>query len=67
VSTTFGKASRIALYRNDVDPSETDGYSELHAWMLDKMQRFRLAFAQRVKLLHLAADGSGNGEPDEDA
>ncbi|MER8760683.1 MULTISPECIES: DUF4268 domain-containing protein [unclassified Mesorhizobium] len=61
------KASRIALYRNDVDPSETGSYSDLHAWMLDKMQRFRLVFAPRVKLLDLGADGSGNGEPDEAA
>lgn len=60
------KASRIALYMNDVDPSVASGYSDLHAWMLDKMQRFRQAFAPRVKLLDLGADGGGNGEPDED-
>ena len=49
------KASRIVLYRHKTDPANKDGYSELHAWMLDKMQRFRKAFAARVKVLDLGA------------
>ncbi|ESX96701.1 DUF4268 domain-containing protein [Mesorhizobium sp. LNJC403B00] len=59
------KASRIALYKDGVDPANSGSYDALHAWMLDKMQRFRLAFTPRVKLLDLGGDGVG-GEPDED-
>jgi len=47
------KASRIALYRRDVDVTDDSAYADIHAWMLDKMQRFRTAFSPRIKLLDL--------------
>ena len=47
------KASRIALFRGEVDPSDPQQYPDLHAWMLAKMQRFRKVFADRVKNLDL--------------
>jgi hypothetical protein len=47
------KASRIALFKNGVDPSDEKQYSELHAWMLAKMDRFKSVFAGRVKSLSL--------------
>jgi hypothetical protein len=43
------RASRIAVFLHDVDPSVPAQYATLHAWMLDKMQRFRRVFANRVK------------------
>lgn len=58
------KASRIALFRNNVDPSDQSQFPELHSWMLDKMQRFRTAFAKRVR--ELDVDGGASSE-DEDS
>ena len=45
------KASRIVVYKNGVDPSDEKQYPELHAWMLMKMDRFRMVFAARVRAL----------------
>lgn len=53
------KASRIALYRHDVDVADDKIYADIHAWMLDKMQRFRTAFGRRVKQLDI------DGEDDQ--
>ncbi|CAN7183672.1 DUF4268 domain-containing protein [Rhizobium sp. LjRoot254] len=53
------KASRIALYRIDTDPADEGGFDVVHAWMLDKMQKFRAAFALRIKNLNL---GEGEGQ-----
>ncbi|WP_331041806.1 DUF4268 domain-containing protein [Sphingomonas sp.] len=50
------RASRIALFLDDVDPASPDQYAALHAWMLDKMQRFRRVFGARVKALTFDAD-----------
>ncbi len=45
------KASRIALFRTGVDPADEALRPDLHAWMLDKMERFLRVFAPRVKSL----------------
>ena len=47
------KASRIVVFRQGVDPSDPAAYEELHAWMLDRMQRFRRVFGPRVRALNL--------------
>jgi hypothetical protein len=48
------KASRIALYRSDTDPSDEKLREEQHRWMLEKMDAFKRMFANRVKLLPAA-------------
>jgi len=62
------KGTRIAIFKRDVDPSEASQYPMLHAWMLDKMDRFRQVFKERIKTLPVssvvAADDSD--EPSED-
>jgi hypothetical protein len=55
------KASRIAIFRHGVDPSDEKQRAELHAWMLAKMNRFREVFAGRVKALPLDADEDAAG------
>lgn len=45
------KASRIAVYRQGVDPSDEKQYLELHTWMLSKMNLFKSAFGDRVRAL----------------
>ncbi|MBG0810807.1 DUF4268 domain-containing protein [Methylosinus sp. H3A] len=51
------KASRIALFRHSVDPSDESQREDLHDWMLAKMDRFKLVFGNRVKALSRPADG----------
>jgi hypothetical protein len=60
------KASRIAVFRQDVDPSDPATFEDLHAWMLDRMQRFRRVFAARVKTLALEATDADAIEDAED-
>jgi hypothetical protein len=55
------KAVRIALFKHEVDPSDEKQYPALHAWMLEKMERFKKVFADRVRLLAL---GSVSDEED---
>jgi hypothetical protein len=50
------KASKITLYRYNVDITEDNQYPSIHEWMLDKMQRFRRAFVPRVKMLNSDVD-----------
>lgn len=45
------KASRIALYKISADPADEAQFGAIHAWMLEKMNRFRQVFAARVKSL----------------
>jgi hypothetical protein len=59
------KASRIVLYRNDVDLANEGVYNDIHEWMLDKMQRFRKVFGPLVKILKFDGDyQSDEHEPD---
>ena len=50
------KGSRIALYKDGVDATDTARYAEFHAWMLDTIMRFRAVFADRVKAIADAPD-----------
>lgn len=52
------KATRIAIFKYNVDPSDVRQYPELHAWMLAKMECFRRVFAARVKALPLGTMAS---------
>ena len=61
------KGSRIVLYKHGVDPSDPKQYPDLNAWMLAKMDRFRLVFAARVKTLSSssATDMEAEEPPEE--
>lgn len=59
------KASRIAIFRHDLDPTDSGHYPEIHRWMLAKMNRFQQVFADRVRLLKLDSPldgGEAEGE-----
>lgn len=43
------KATRIAVYRHGVDPADETTRADLHAWMLERMVKFRTVFSDRVK------------------
>lgn len=60
------RASRIVVYRYDVDPSDVTTYPDLHAWMLDRMTRMRSVFADRVKRLDLSVEEAEMAEVDAD-
>ena len=49
------KASRIVVYRFNVDPAAESERQDLHVWMLSRMQRFKDVFAKRVRTLDLQA------------
>ncbi len=57
------KASRIAIFRQGVDPSDEKQRDEQHTWMLAKMDQFRKVFAGRVRSLVLAP-ASEAGDPE---
>jgi hypothetical protein len=46
----------IEVHRPGIDPADEKQYPELHAWMLDKMDRFKKVFVPRVKSLRLSDD-----------
>jgi Domain of unknown function (DUF4268) len=58
------RGSRIALFKTGVDPANEADRENQHGWMLDKMNRFKKAFADRVRTLDLSAD-TGNEGPDD--
>jgi hypothetical protein len=55
------KGSRIALYKNEVDPADPQQYPALHSWMLDKISRFKTVFAGRVKSISEEPDDESEG------
>lgn len=55
------KAARIASFKYNVDPSNKAGYPELHGWMLARIERFKKAFAPRVRSLP-ESGGADEGE-----
>lgn len=60
------KASRIAVYRLGVDPSDEAQFPGLHAWMLEQMDRFKAAFAARVRVIDLSSTGADDLEQPDD-
>jgi hypothetical protein len=64
---TGKKASKIVVYKTEVDPTDESQYPALHAWMLEKMNKFRHCFAARVKALPVGvALGPEDGEAPEE-
>ena len=59
------RASRVIVYRNGVDPSDEAQFAELHAWLLDHVQRFRKVFGPRVRTLDLEPSDTENSEGDD--
>lgn len=59
------KATRIVSYKFGVDVSDRVQFEELHAWMLDRMERFRKVFTVRVKDLKLSAAIEAESEDEE--
>lgn len=49
------KASRIVIRWHGVDPGQEARWPEYMAWYLDKMNRFRTAFRDRIKAIDLEA------------
>ena len=47
------KASRIAVYRTDLDPRDESQRPTQYKWLLDHMQRFAQVFGNRIKDLPL--------------
>jgi hypothetical protein len=47
------KASRVALYLTGIDPADEGKRQEYHAWMLDKMERFKRVFGDRIRRLDM--------------
>lgn len=60
-----GRKPRIAVYKRDADPADTGQWPEQHAWMLEKLERFRAAFVPRLKSLPFAS--SAEAEDDDEA
>jgi hypothetical protein len=61
------KASRIVVYRTNVDPSDQSNYLELHQWMLARMEKFRQVFGPRLRSLNLdEPTHSDIDEPDDE-
>jgi hypothetical protein len=49
------KASCVGIFKSQVDPSDPSQYDALHIWMLQQMDRFRVIFEQRIRLLNMPA------------
>ena len=45
------KRSLISVSLGGIDPADQAGYPELHAWMLDRMERIQAVFSPRIRLL----------------
>ncbi|HZP79742.1 MAG TPA: DUF4268 domain-containing protein [Pseudolabrys sp.] len=58
------QATRIAIYKDNVDVTERTSWLGQHRWMLDRMLDFRRVFSQRVRGLDLDAyDAEEASEP----
>lgn len=49
------QATRIAIYKENVDAADRTSWPEQHRWMLDRMLDFRRVFTHRVRELDLEA------------
>lgn len=61
------KASRIVVYRENVDPADAASFPDLHEWMLKRMDAFRRVFGPRLKNLDLDTPTQFEDAPVEDA
>ena len=46
--------TRVALYKNDVDPMDETKWEEQHNWLASNLEKFQEAFQQRIKDLNPA-------------
>jgi Domain of unknown function (DUF4268) len=57
------KATRIALFKTEEDPSDQQIWPRQHEWMLAQMTKFKRAFAPRLKAITVSEPSiSSNGE-----
>jgi Domain of unknown function (DUF4268) len=62
----FGnKHSLIYVVRPSFNPKDSTSYQSTHAWMLDRMERFRATFASRIPTLSAAVAAHDDTETDE--
>lgn len=57
------KASRIAIYRTNIDPSDQTNFPTLHQWMLERMDKYRQVFGPRLQSINL--EDTAHNEVDE--
>lgn len=60
------KRSRINLYRHGENPSDETRRAEQHAWLREKLERFREAFVPRLKTLPPRNAGGSSEEPEDE-
>lgn len=53
------------IFRDSFDPADAATFSEQHAWMLSRMEAFRRAFGDRIKVLDLNATVDPEEQADE--
>ena len=58
----LGRAFRISLRKEQVDPTDESNWSDQHKWLADKLELFDRVFRPRVKQLN-AADWTPGPEP----
>jgi hypothetical protein len=56
------KTWRIVAYKQGVDPADETQRQELHAWMADRIERFRTVFSRRVRDLTVSSSPSAEEE-----
>ncbi|WP_375157685.1 DUF4268 domain-containing protein [Bradyrhizobium sp. RDT46] len=61
-----GQDSRIACYRDDVDPADATAWPSQHTWLSTKLNELHRVFASRVKVLQVDEPAAGY-QPDEAA
>ena len=54
------RASSVYMRNQNMDPNETDNWSEQHKWMLKGLEKFREVFGARIKSMDV-----GDWEPEE--
>jgi hypothetical protein len=59
------KRSLISVTRSSVNPADDAQYQDTHAWMLERMGRFRSMFSVRILAMPIGKSGSGSDEDDE--
>ncbi len=60
------KRSLISISRGGIDPADQAGYQDLHAWMLDRMDRIQNAFSLRIHSLPATVDAESQDDEDGD-
>jgi hypothetical protein len=54
------RTSSVYIRNQDMDPNETNNWSEQHKWMLEGLEKFREVFGARIKSMDV-----GDWEPEE--